>query len=134
LFKTKKEKNMLNTTPQKLPLYKLKEHHQEHGGRIRTLCAIANYKPSNYDSNLGHCMGFERNQWLKTLAVHMSEEIDQLKALAPSANLSRLGWGCDSTIFIKGLKEKAIKLISIQTDLHLIQSEVINKITSKLRG
>ena len=125
---------MFNTSHPKLPLYKLKEHHQEHGGRIRTLCAIANYKPSNYDSNLGHCMGFERNQWLKTLAVHMSEEIDQLKALAPSANLSRLGWGCDSTIFIKGLKEKAIKLISIQTDLHLIQSEIISKITYKLRG
>ena len=125
---------MLNTTPQKLPLYKLKEHHQEHGGRIRTLCAIANYKPSNYDSNLGHCMGFERNQWLKTLAVHMSEEIDQLKALAPSANLSRLGWGCDAIMLTKGLKEKTIKLISIQTDLHLIQSEVISKITYKLRG
>ena len=125
---------MFNTSHPKLLLYKLKEHHQQHGGRIRTLCAIANYKPSNYDSNLGHCMGFERNQWLKTLAVHMSEEIDQLKALAPSANLSRLGWGCDSTIFIKGLKEKAIKLISIQTDLHLIQSEVINKLTPKLRG
>ena len=79
-------------------------------------------------------MGFERNQWLKTLAVHMSEEIDQLKALAPSANLSRLGWGCDAIMLIKGLKEKAIKLISIQTDLHLIQSEIISKITYKLRG
>ncbi len=125
---------MFNTSHPKLPLYKLKEHHQQHGCRIRTLCNIANYKPSNSNSLLGHCMGFERNQWLKTLAAHISEEIDQLKALAPSANLSRLGWGCDAIMLTKGLKEKTIKLIRIQTDLHLIQSETINKLMSKLRG
>ena len=125
---------MFNTSHPKLLLYKLKEHHQQHGGRIRTLCNIVNYKSSNSNSLLGHCMGFERNQWLKTLAVHMSEEIDQLKALAPSANLSRLGWGCDAIMLTKGLKEKTVKLIRIQTDLHLIQSEVINKLTFKIRG
>ena len=125
---------MFNTSHPKLPLYKLKEHHQEHGGRIRTLCAIANYKPSNYDSILGHCMASERRRWIKALALHMSQEIAQLKTLVTTTELSSLGWGCDAIMLTKGLKEKTIKLIRIQTDLHLIQSEIISKITYKLRG
>ena len=125
---------MFNTSHPKLLLYKLKEHHQQHGGRIRTLCNIANYKPSNSNSLLGHCMGFERHEWLKTLALHISQEIAQLKTLVTTTELSSLGWCCDAIMLTKGLKEKTIKLIRIQTDLHLIQSEVINKLMSKLRG
>ena len=125
---------MFNTSHPKLLLYKLKEHHQQHGSRIRTLCNIANYKPSNYDSILGHCMASERRRWIKALALHMSQEIAQLKTLVTTTELSRLGWGCDAIMLTKGLKEKTIKLIRIQTDLHLIQSEIISKITYKLRG
>ena len=127
-------KNMLNTTSQKLPLYKLKQRDQEHACLIRTLCAIANYTPSNFNSLLGHCMGFERNRWLKTLAAHMSEEINQLKALAPSANLSRLARSIDAIKVTKGVRQKAIKLISIQSDLHLLQSKVIPRLTVKIKG
>jgi hypothetical protein len=79
-------------------------------------------------------MGFERHEWVKALAVHMSEEIAQLKTLVTTTELSSLGWGCDAIMLTKGLKEKTIKLIRIQTDLHLIQSEVIHKLMSKLRG
>ena len=125
---------MFNTSHPKLLLYKLKEHHQQHGSRIRTLCNIANYKPSNYDSILGHCMASERLRWIKALALHMSQEIAQLKTLVTTTELSRLGWGCDAIMLTKGLKEKTVKLIRIQTDLHLIQSEVINKLTFKIRG